>query len=362
MKLDISLFKFDYKSDYLPYYTKHYLDVDENNTLLFILNKINEDFPLSFENTQNSFLVVNETYMSIMTRAKELKSIFGRDIKIEPLSIRRACNDLIINEEDFDKKFEILKSFIPNEKLEEYKKTYNDYKIYFYASNTLNFEREYIGDAFLLLSYDLINEFPNKEKEVLDLIKSLDFGIEYHTSLQNRVLNFDLEIEKKINELKDKVNINKEFKIQKSIDFPKVNKEINIQYDFKDFTLAYFKGLKPCEHTVEFLDKLKAKKLNLRSLEEDLSKNTFHINSKLTYKIASKILLDAFDSGADFLVVDNEEDFEIFDTNRAELEKVSGRNITLPILHKNELINLAIGEHTLVKKSLEKHTSNPEII
>ena len=36
MKLEISLFKFDKNSDYLPYYTKHFLKIENDDRSQFI--------------------------------------------------------------------------------------------------------------------------------------------------------------------------------------------------------------------------------------------------------------------------------------------------------------------------------------
>ena len=94
----------------------------------------------------------------------------------------------------------------------------------------------------------------------------------------------------------------------------------------------------------------------------DLAKNTFNKNPLITYHVAATILLDAFDNNADFLLVDTNEDFYIFDYNRKQLEKLSGREIILPVIHKNELQKLAIANHTEAKKTLNKHQINPEII
>ena len=43
MKLEISLFKFDSNSDYLPFYTKHFLKIKDEKNLLDILNTINKN-------------------------------------------------------------------------------------------------------------------------------------------------------------------------------------------------------------------------------------------------------------------------------------------------------------------------------
>ena len=48
MKLEISLFKFDKNSDYLPYYTKHFLKIENEINILDILNTINKNAKLGF--------------------------------------------------------------------------------------------------------------------------------------------------------------------------------------------------------------------------------------------------------------------------------------------------------------------------
>ena len=62
MKLEISLFRFDYKSDYLPYYTKNFVKVKNEKTLLDILNNINLEHPFGFENSVDFYLCINGIY------------------------------------------------------------------------------------------------------------------------------------------------------------------------------------------------------------------------------------------------------------------------------------------------------------
>ena len=42
--------------------------------------------------------------------------------------------------------------------------------------------------------------------------------------------------------------------------------------------------------------------------------------------------MDAFDSGAQVLIVENEKDFELFSKNLKEIEKVMGRDIPLMLI------------------------------
>lgn len=355
MKLEISLFKFDYKSDYLPYYTKHFINMDESQTLQDIFKLINEEHPISYIDSPDEYIVVNEIYTKMSTSCKEIRDSFGSELTFEPLSIRRANKDFLINEDDFNSRLEILNEFInDNDKTD-----YQSNKIYFYASNTLNFEYDYIGDSLLLLASNLVSKNPENEKAIIKKILDYDCSVDYHTNLSNRILNFDSSVEEKIEKLIQKCGIStKELSTNKKINFGEFKNSDSIKHNFKDFVIAYYEGTKSCNETATLLEKLDAKKLKLNSLKQDLGKK----NEKFTYKIASKIMLDAFDSGADLLIVDNDEDFYLLDANRKNLYNACGREITIPVLHKNELEKLAIGEHEVVKSMLASHLVNPEII
>lgn len=364
MKLEISLFRFDYKSDYLPYYTKHFIKIKEETTLLDLLNKINEDKEFSYEKNDDFDLVINGIYTKAFMPITSIVENFGKDITIEPISIRRAHKDLLIDDEDFQERISLFSKFLTdNDKV-----NYKTYKPYFYASNTINHEYNYIGDPALILAYDLIERNPNIEHKILELLSSHECGADYHTSLEKRVFDFDMTIEDKINSIKEKLEITKKLEEQKfdlekstNIDFGSFEAS-EIKHDFSSFNLAYYKGINEDNETIDLLSKLNARIIETQNMHNDLTKNTFHINSDFSLKLASQIILDAFDNNADLLIVDNDADFKIFDSNRKALKKLSGRDVILPVLHKNELAKLASGLHEEVRKNLLKHTINPELI
>jgi len=365
MKLEISLFRFDYKSDYLPYYTKNYIKIRNEKTLLDILNKINDEHTFGYKNCENFCVAVNGVFTYVTASIQQLVESFGRDLTIEPISIRRSHTDLLINDSDFRKRVEILSEFMDDEDI----KKYETYKIYFYASNTMNFEYEYIGDSVLLLACDLIEKNPNNEKNILEEILSYEYSIQFHTSLENRIFNFNKSIEEKIVLLKKKLNLSKsveeqDFSLEKknSFEFGTFEDIKEIKHDFNDFNIAYYRGLNEDSQTRELLSKLKAHIIDTPTMISDLALDTFHINSDFTVKLASTVILDAFDNDADLLVVDDEKLFDIFDTNRRLLEDASGRSIILPVIHKNELAKLALGLHDEVKLTLKKHSVDPEIV
>lgn len=362
MKLNIELFRFDKDSDYLPYYTKHFMQVKSEKTLQELLLTINKDQPFQFE--QNDFIIcINGVFTTTSITIEELVKNFGKELRLEPQSIRRAANDFLCDEKDFNSKMSILESYMD----EEDKKTYNSYKLYFYASNTLTYEKAYIGDAILLLATDLIKKNPEDKKSILRAIEKSSKGANLHTSLEKRVYNFDKSIENRIKELQSSLLLFKEkgiqsykSKVSKTINFKELTSNPAIKYDFKDFKLAYYN--KSCEKTISLVKNLKAKDLFDNTILIDLALETFHNNEDLTYKIAADILIDAFDKSADFLLVDSKELFDLFDSNRKIFEKLSGRDVILPVIHSSELEQLSCGMHNEVRNNLQLHQINPDIV
>ncbi|QKF78415.1 hypothetical protein [Arcobacter defluvii] len=364
MKLEISLFRFDKDSDYLPYYTKHFLKIENETSLLDILKTLHKVEEFGFVDSIDFDLVLNGTYVKTSLNLEEIVGNFGKELTIEPISQRRVFKDLLIDETDFHQKIEIFKDFIDDEDV----MNYSNLKQYFYASNTLNYKSDYIGDSTLILAYNLIQKNPKAKNYILQILSEIECGGEYHTCLRDRIFNFNPLIEEKIHTVLSELglfeDLNKQnFKGNKTLilDFGNFANHFEIVHDFKDFNIAYYPSKNP-NQTLEMFDRLKANILKLDSMKLDLAKNTFNKNPQITYFVASTILLDAFDNNADFLVVDNEEDFYIFDYNRKEIEKLCGREILIPIIHKNELQKLISGDFKEAKKTLDKHQINPEII
>ena len=365
MTIELSIFRFDYKSDYLPYYKKQFIKIKEQKSLLDLFKEINIDEPFDFEEIENFYVVVNGLYTKVSISIDELVKSFGKDLTIEPLSIRRANKDFIIDESDFQEKLEILKEYTN----EDDKKEYFSNKLYFYASNTMNFQYKYIGDAILLLAHKLIEKNPENKAAILKILENEEFGAEFHTNLTNRIYKFDESIEAKIIQVKKELQLSKEVSEQNfcideksKVKFNSCNFNLEIKHDFSDFNLAYFYGNKKDDETINLLNKLNAKQIKISGENFDLNLDSFHVNPEFTLKIASSIMLEAFDSGADLLIVDNEHVFKLFDTNRKSLAQICGRDVLIPILHKNELGNLAFAEHEKVKLELKKHSIDPEII
>lgn len=356
IKFEVSLFRFDKDSDYLPYYTKHFVEIEKGKNLLDLLNLLDKNQSFSYENNENFDLVLNNIFVKAKLNIEEINISFGKELLIEPISIKRAKKDLIINDNDFNEKLNILNEYLD----EEDKKCYLKLKHYYYASITLNYFEEYIGDSLILLALKIIAKKPHLESKIKKLIKNKNFSLNYHTSLENRIFNLDKNIEKKINKLQDELLEIKNIKT-KDFDFKDFIKDFDIKHDFKNFNIAYYSKTKEQKY-LDFIKQLKANFIEFKTLNYDLAKKTFFCNKKLTLHIAKDILLDAFDNNADFLLVDNKEDFEIFDNYQKEIQKIAKREINLTILHINELQMLASGNHNEVKEIFNKHKIKVTII
>ncbi|RXJ83895.1 DUF5644 domain-containing protein [Arcobacter sp. CECT 8985] len=364
MKLEISLFKFDYKSDYIPYYKKYLLNIKEERNLLDILNTINIQEEFQYEKDENTQVVINNLVIDCDTAIDEIKQNFGNELTIEPLSKRRAMTDLVINDDDFYDRLELFDAYINDDD----KSYYKTLKKYYYASNTLNFEKNYIGDSSILFADYLINKYNKNKSNILNIIKSYPKGIEYHTSLNNRIFNIDHSIENKILNLKKELNLLKKESQQNF----KVNKKTNIDLknlsdlptfiknSFNNFNIAYYgennKFIK------DYLNKLDCKIIDLESKDFDLNKTSFHKNKELTFKIAGEIIQEAYDKGSDFIIVNDINDFFILDYNRKELKKQIKREIDLPVLHLHELNLLVEDKIEEASSLLKKHSINPKLV
>ena len=356
-RFEISLFKFNPKTDYLPYYKKINIKSALDVSLLDLLKEINNSLIVSFEDCLDFGVVVNGKYLLVSEKLEDIYNKLGNDLVIEPISTKRAIDDLIIDDSDFYQRLESFNQFLDDEDRANYEK----YKLNFYASNSLRFNEDYIGDALLYIVNDMINKNLQHEKEILKMICDKDKGIIYHTDSSNRLFN-----NKKISldSLIQRIDENKliDFNIGKFehyIEFEEFKDLDNTKYNFEKFNIAYF-GVNSDKQNE--LNKLNSTLISLNSNGNDLAIKALNTNKEFTYKISADILLEAFDKGADFLVVDNYESFYLFDKLQNDIEKVAQRDINLPIIHISELESLAKGKLHTIKDSLTNHKIKVNLI
>ncbi|EJD3115475.1 hypothetical protein M1V02_001488, partial [Campylobacter jejuni] len=146
-------------------------------------------------------------------------------------------------------------------------------------------------------------------------------------------------------------------------DLPKTNafdneiKELKeIKHNFKDFNIAFY-GFNACD---TLKSKLEAKFISYENSTKNNGFTLLNLNPTLSYKMAADIVLDAYDSGADFMVVKEEKDFYLFDTCAKKLIQTRKRDFEdFYILSRFEFLALIQG---IQAPSLKNHTLKVSLI
>lgn len=348
-EVHVELFRFDSNSDYLPYYKKYTLEYKPKDTVLSLLNKINSIEKFAYEKRIDFNLKINNLYLRAGELISDVVEQTSNELKIEPVTVYRALNDLLIDKRDYLEKILLFKEYLTPMELDEYAKSY---ELDYFASNTYDKNRSYIGDHAILIAADIIEHNPNIKKEILDLISLEDNGIWYHTSLQNRVLNYDMSKEHKIQSLLamlpkvaySGINANSNSKIG----------EVKISQSFEGFNIAEFEGVNR-NSCASLIKESNASYVEISSSKEDLAPYSTLVSRDFSHKIAGEILLEAKDNNADFLIVRGKSDLMLFDSEQKKIEDAVNREIDLPVISQEQFKMLLEGEKNITTLGFDKH-------
>ncbi|MBE0498450.1 MAG: DUF5644 domain-containing protein [Campylobacterales bacterium] len=331
-KTEVELFRFDSRTDYLPYYTKHSVSYSSDETIADLFEKINLIQPFGFD--KEGVCKINHYFLRSSERIADVISRCGETLTIGPASEFLVYKDLQIDKSDLASKLDLLAPYMSQEEKEScLKRT----ELHYYASNTLNYKRDYIGDHVLLCAAEIIEKHPENEKEILRLLSDKDNGVWYHSSLKNRLFSYDSAEEATIEQLlkkclkmlkpEPKSKIGKKIRdfFQKESPLPaegtnRQSEEISVQEsrDFAGFNIATYEGTEP--GTIESLvEKSGAVHINIPSKHEDMTPYSQHVDKNFSCMIAGDILLQAMDKNADFILVKNEKMRDFFDKNQAKM-------------------------------------------
>jgi succinate dehydrogenase/fumarate reductase-like Fe-S protein len=203
--LDISAFRFDSKSDYLPYYKRHQIHAPKSATLLQLLGLIkDQDEGFGYSSEKYMGVRVNGLFMYTSTPLRVIVEKFGTtELVIDPLSEFYVLKDLIIDTTEFDDKLRFMQPYM--EKGDEV--YYREMVSYYYASPTLEFSREYFGDSLMMFAVFLIKKHPEYRDQILQICADEKRGVWLHSSIKNTIINLQnaINIEKNIAELKREI-------------------------------------------------------------------------------------------------------------------------------------------------------------
>ncbi|RLA75466.1 MAG: hypothetical protein DRG78_20570, partial [Epsilonproteobacteria bacterium] len=218
--------------------------------------------------------------------------------------------------------------------------------------NSYNFNKDYIGDSSLLIASAIIEKTPENKEKILDFISQDEDGIWYHTSLENRVVGYDNSKEVKIQNLLEMIPKIQNAKIDKASTF--AAKTPNITQFFDGFNIASFEGLTK-ESCSSLINDSKASYVELALKNEDLAPYSSLVNKKFSHYIAGDILLQAKDNNADFLVVRDSSDVELFDAQQSSIARIMGRDIDMPVISQKQFVQLLDGEKDEAVLGFDKH-------
>jgi len=201
-KLRLSVFRFDAKSDYLPFYKKHIIKIDKDKTLDDLLAVIKAGDRL-FDYPQGKNAAIQISCVNLFTNVKldDIVKNFGTELTLMPMSEKRALKDLIVNDDDFYEKFDLLDPFIDSTD----KRRFKELIVYHYASDIYKYKDDFQGDALFLFAYEMIKKHPDQEKKILNILDNENDGIWLHTNICGKVFPVDYEVEDKINSLKNNI-------------------------------------------------------------------------------------------------------------------------------------------------------------
>ena len=337
LNLQVRAFFFNSATDYLPYYKNFDLNMDKGATLLDVLNRVKTQNPdFSFPN-KNIILKVNNQVTTADTLVVDIVDELGTEIQIDPATSYRSTNGLILNDDDFMESFELLAPYATDEDKAFYESLY----VTHYASETNNYNRQYIGDAVLLLAERIISNGSEDKKAILAAISDEFNGIRC-CEYENNVFRGDDQSEtieklKSIMKLKDTAT-----KCDK-ISFKKKDHTLDVE-TLEGAEIALYVGNNNStvlmEKTKERVQNAGAKFIAFDMSTKLAGQTLMDTHFELAHIKAGTMLLDALDSGADILICSKNADIAIFHKAIVHCERVMGRDIELKIISMNTFENM----------------------
>jgi heterodisulfide reductase subunit B len=123
-----------------------------------------------------------------------------------------------------------------------------------------------------------------------------------------------------------------------------------VKHPFSDFKVAFYAGDFACcdiaevkQNAKEVLEAIGAQVVDFAASTKGDGFDIVGAERSIAYKKAGAIIFDAFDSGAEILVVDSKETHYMIDKCKKEVERAVGRDIRLPVLNISQIVGLSLG-------------------
>ncbi len=333
-KLEIRAFFFNAKTDYLPYYKNFNITMEDDATakeLLIEIQTANENF--SFPK-QKLVMKINGLVVEAKQSIASIVEKLGTSLQIDPVKAYRSNDGLKINDTDFMASYALLEPYTSEADLKYYKTLYALH----YASETENFDHAYIGDAILLLAHKMIKEGSEHTEAILEAITSVDSGL-MDCEYENNLFKAQDHTET-INALKAMAKpepepslcsqliarFTKKEQEETKAPAPVTRKSITIE-DLEEKQVAHYAGLASHDEMHVLIGKMGLKGIHFPRAHKLSGLALLDDNKDLAFKKAGTTLLDAFDAGAEVLVVEDVDVLDMFLENFSSIEKIIGRKM-----------------------------------
>jgi len=345
LNLTIKAFFFNSETDYLPYYKNFSFDVDKNMLIKEILFMIKEKNQMFAYPEEDLIFRVNNLVVTGEEKISEIVNKLGTELKIDPALEYRSNNGLIINNHDFMHQYRRVfeRHNASKEDLAYYLTLYPVH----YASETFNYNREYIGDAILLLAAKMVNDGHHAIEEILTDISDEFNGIcccEYENNVFNgedytqTIENLKKMIRAKKNKLSiaDKMKRTCLNKMRKPIEVETLE-GANIALYIGDNKEAKLIHIAETKKTISDIGKL----IEFDMATKRAGQSLMNRYPSIAHQKAAKMMLQAFDNGAEVLVFAKDEDLIIFEKEIALIENKVGREINLALISLSQFKELS---------------------
>jgi len=346
LNIDIKAFFFNAMTDYLPYYKNFSFTVQKETTLKEVLARIKEQNSDFSYPEKDLIFRVNELMVTGEENLADVIEILGTELTIDPALKYRSDNGLVLNNHDFMHQFRSVfqRHLETKEDLEYYISLYPLH----YASETLQYNREYIGDAILLTAHKMIENGSEFKDEIIQAINDEFDGIRC-CEYENNIFKGE-DHRSKIDELKAMLDLKEKKSFADSISALTLRKHEHELETLEGHNVALYIGNTRANNLAinikEEVDNSAANYVQFEMSTKLAGQTIMNSHSELAHLKAGTMLLNALDSGADTLVFENDTDLTLFRDAIGKCEKVVGREIELKLISLNTF-------HDLIKQKVE---------
>lgn len=372
----LTLFRFDATTDYLPYTTKYTLEYDYSASLKDLLDAVKaKDILVGLS---EDGVRINGVVSGLDVSLVDVVASFGQELFIEPLSTKRAVKDLRIDKNDFLERFDLLAPFV--EKTD--REFFQTLILLHYATPALKYNAHILGSAFYYFSAKMIQKYPKFEVEIADIASEPTSGVQYHLPLEFKLFNPPKDLESQIDSLIQIVQKHFPERIKDSIDLVQnpvkssldtflnttpegvevALKARELKHNFTGFKAGIYLGNCPSMSTTmkSAISFSGVEAFILPCTHDSDGAALFAHDSNIAARMAGGILLEAFDNGCDFLLVEDGAALSVFDKQQKACAKAVGRAIKFPILTAEQLAFIALGEIEI--SGINTHTCKPQFL